>query len=239
MTTSATSGTGPTDRPGGTGPTENSMRRALKRARDGVALDVAETAVLLQARGAALDDLTASAARVRDSRPRAGRPPRCHHVLEERLHPPHPAVPGQVPLLHLRDRARQAPPGLPRHVHVPRRGTGHRPQGRGPRLQGSPDHPRRQARGPLAGGQGVAGRARLRRHHRLRPRHLHPHPGGDGPAAPPQPGRALLDGLPAAEAGGAQHGHDAGDDGRAALVGARRAAPRLTGQGARRPAAGS
>ncbi|WSQ09904.1 bifunctional FO biosynthesis protein CofGH [Streptomyces sp. NBC_01231] len=58
MTTSATPGTGPTD---------NSMRRALKRARDGVALDVSEAAVLLQARGEALDDLTASAARVRDA----------------------------------------------------------------------------------------------------------------------------------------------------------------------------
>ncbi|KND36713.1 bifunctional FO biosynthesis protein CofGH [Streptomyces acidiscabies] len=66
MTTSATSGTGPT---------ENSMRRALKRARDGVALDVSETAVLLQARGEALDDLTATAARVRDAGlAAAGRP---------------------------------------------------------------------------------------------------------------------------------------------------------------------
>lgn len=43
------------------------MRRALKRARDGVALDVTEAAVLLQARGEDLDDLTASAARVRDA----------------------------------------------------------------------------------------------------------------------------------------------------------------------------
>jgi FO synthase len=59
----------------GTGPTENSMRRALKRARDGVALDVTEAAVLLQARGEALDDLTASAARVRDAGlETAGRP---------------------------------------------------------------------------------------------------------------------------------------------------------------------
>ncbi|MFE0511609.1 bifunctional FO biosynthesis protein CofGH [Streptomyces sp. NPDC058964] len=66
MTTSATSGTGPT---------ENSMRRALKRARDGVALDVNEAAVLLQARGEALDDLAASAARVRDAGlEAAGRP---------------------------------------------------------------------------------------------------------------------------------------------------------------------
>ncbi|MER7901026.1 bifunctional FO biosynthesis protein CofGH [Streptomyces sp. NPDC096046] len=66
MTTSATSGTGPT---------ENSMRRALKRARDGVSLDVAEAAVLLQARGERLEDLSASAARVRDAGlAAAGRP---------------------------------------------------------------------------------------------------------------------------------------------------------------------
>ncbi|SED52412.1 FO synthase subunit 1 /FO synthase subunit 2 [Streptomyces sp. 2231.1] len=51
------------------------MRRALKRARDGVALDVAEAAVLLQARGEALTDLAASAARVRDAGlDAAGRP---------------------------------------------------------------------------------------------------------------------------------------------------------------------
>jgi FO synthase len=66
MTTSATSGTGPT---------ENALRRALRRARDGVALDVAEAAVLLQARGEHLDDLAASAARVRDAGlEAAGRP---------------------------------------------------------------------------------------------------------------------------------------------------------------------
>lgn len=59
----------------GTGPTENSMRRALKRARDGVALDVAEAAVLLQARGEDLTGLAASAARVRDAGlEQAGRP---------------------------------------------------------------------------------------------------------------------------------------------------------------------
>ncbi|MDT9682161.1 bifunctional FO biosynthesis protein CofGH [Streptomyces sp. TRM76323] len=61
----------------GTGrrPTDNAMRRALKRARDGVALDVTEAAVLLRARGADLDDLAASAARVRDAGlAAAGRP---------------------------------------------------------------------------------------------------------------------------------------------------------------------
>ncbi|ANZ18031.1 FO synthase subunit 1; FO synthase subunit 2 [Streptomyces noursei ATCC 11455] len=51
------------------------MRRALKRARDGVALDVTEAAVLLQARGEDLTDLCASAARVRDAGlEAAGRP---------------------------------------------------------------------------------------------------------------------------------------------------------------------
>ncbi|MFJ7131740.1 bifunctional FO biosynthesis protein CofGH [Streptomyces fungicidicus] len=67
MTTSATSGTG--------GPTGNSLRRALRRARDGVSLDVSESAVLLQARGEHLEDLSASAARVRDAGlEAAGRP---------------------------------------------------------------------------------------------------------------------------------------------------------------------
>ncbi|MFI1205922.1 bifunctional FO biosynthesis protein CofGH [Streptomyces sp. BHT-5-2] len=56
-------------------PTANAMRRALKRARDGVALDATEAAVLLQARGEDLETLCASAARVRDAGlEAAGRP---------------------------------------------------------------------------------------------------------------------------------------------------------------------
>jgi FO synthase len=56
-------------------PTTNAMRRALRRARDGVALDAAEAAVLLRARGDDLTDLAASAARVRDAGlEAAGRP---------------------------------------------------------------------------------------------------------------------------------------------------------------------
>ncbi|QDY77288.1 bifunctional FO biosynthesis protein CofGH [Streptomyces qinzhouensis] len=56
-------------------PTANAMRRALRRARDGVALDAGEAAVLLQARGDDLADLCASAARVRDAGlEAAGRP---------------------------------------------------------------------------------------------------------------------------------------------------------------------
>ncbi|MFC1230955.1 MULTISPECIES: bifunctional FO biosynthesis protein CofGH [Streptomyces] len=60
MTTSASAAPG-------TGPTDNALRRALRRARDGVSLDVTEAAVLLQARGEQLEDLCASAARVRDA----------------------------------------------------------------------------------------------------------------------------------------------------------------------------
>jgi FO synthase len=56
-------------------PTANSMRRALRRARDGVALDVAEAAVLLRAGGDDLADLCATASRIRDAGlAEAGRP---------------------------------------------------------------------------------------------------------------------------------------------------------------------
>ena len=56
-------------------PTSASMRRALRRARDGAALDVTEAGVLLQATGEDLVDLCASAARVRDAGlATAGRP---------------------------------------------------------------------------------------------------------------------------------------------------------------------
>ncbi|HVF03290.1 MAG TPA: bifunctional FO biosynthesis protein CofGH [Frankiaceae bacterium] len=48
-------------------PGRDAMRRALRRARDGVALDAAEATVLLHARGDDLAGLCASAARVRDA----------------------------------------------------------------------------------------------------------------------------------------------------------------------------
>ncbi|WP_137979143.1 bifunctional FO biosynthesis protein CofGH [Streptomyces violaceusniger] len=74
MTTSA-QGNEPGAPTGSAAPTANAMRRALKRARDGVALDTAEAAVLLQARGEDLRELMASAARVRDAGlEAAGRP---------------------------------------------------------------------------------------------------------------------------------------------------------------------
>src|SRR5436309_1642586 len=56
-------------------PTASALRRALRRARDGAALDATEAEVLLHARGDDLDDLLTSAGRVRDAGLRdAGRP---------------------------------------------------------------------------------------------------------------------------------------------------------------------
>jgi len=46
---------------------DSAFRRALARARDGKALDLAETVVLLQVRGDNLDTLLGHAARVRDA----------------------------------------------------------------------------------------------------------------------------------------------------------------------------
>src|SRR4051812_49896946 len=48
-------------------PTATAMRRALARADAGKALDATEAEILLLARGAALDELCATAARVRDA----------------------------------------------------------------------------------------------------------------------------------------------------------------------------
>ena len=48
-------------------PSPEAMRRGLRRARDGAALDETEATVLLYARGADLEDLCASAGRVRDA----------------------------------------------------------------------------------------------------------------------------------------------------------------------------
>ncbi len=55
--------------------TSSALRRSLRRARDGVNLDATEAEILLSARGEDLDDLLASAARVRDQGlAAAGRP---------------------------------------------------------------------------------------------------------------------------------------------------------------------
>ncbi|CRK57346.1 7,8-didemethyl-8-hydroxy-5-deazariboflavin synthase subunit 1 / 7,8-didemethyl-8-hydroxy-5-deazariboflavin synthase subunit 2 [Alloactinosynnema sp. L-07] len=56
-------------------PTDSALRRALRRARDGVAIDQVEAEVLLHARGEHLDDLFATASRQRDAGlAAAGRP---------------------------------------------------------------------------------------------------------------------------------------------------------------------
>ncbi|MCS7483857.1 bifunctional FO biosynthesis protein CofGH [Umezawaea endophytica] len=52
-------------------PSASAMRRALRRANDGVALDVTEAAVLLHARGDDLEELFGAAGRVRDAHLRA------------------------------------------------------------------------------------------------------------------------------------------------------------------------
>ncbi|HWN31832.1 MAG TPA: bifunctional FO biosynthesis protein CofGH [Pseudonocardia sp.] len=57
----------PEPRPSEPTPAASAMRRALRRARDGVTLNVDEAAVLLAARGEALDELLAIAGRVRDA----------------------------------------------------------------------------------------------------------------------------------------------------------------------------
>ncbi|WP_026448776.1 bifunctional FO biosynthesis protein CofGH [Actinopolyspora mortivallis] len=58
-----------------TPPSASAMRRALRRAADGVTLDVTEATVLLHARGSDLDTLLEAAGRVRDAHLRAeGRP---------------------------------------------------------------------------------------------------------------------------------------------------------------------
>ncbi|MBM4492340.1 bifunctional FO biosynthesis protein CofGH [Rhodococcus hoagii] len=49
------------------GPSASAMRRVLRRARDGATLNVDEATTLLHARGADLEDLCASAAKVRDA----------------------------------------------------------------------------------------------------------------------------------------------------------------------------
>ena len=166
-------------------------------------------------------------------RPGGRQKARHHHLLPQGLHPADPAVPGPLRLLHVRDRPAPAGPSVPGTG----RGTRHRPPGRGPGLQGGPVHAGRQAGGPLASGPRLAGRARLRRHPVLRAGHGHPRARGNRPAAAPQPGRAELAGLPAAQAGRPVHGHDAGDDGDQAVQREGRPALRQPGQGPCRPAA--
>ena len=85
------------------------VRRALVRAERGAALDLDEATALLAARGEDLDRLCAAAARVRDAGLVAAGRAGDGHLLAEGVHPGHPAVPGPVPLLHVRGDARGTP----------------------------------------------------------------------------------------------------------------------------------
>ena len=200
-------------------PTESAIRRALRRARDGVALDATEAETLLHARGEQLDQLFDAASRVRDAGLAAYRPAGRDHVLAQRLRAAHQAVPRPVPLLHVRHRAG------PRAGRVPQPGRGarHRAPRCGAGLHGGAVHPRRPAGGPVGRRARVARGGRLPGHAVLRPRDVDQGARGDRRAAAPQPGRAELDRLPAAQAGVGVDGHDAGDDGHPAVVGEGRA----------------
>ena len=194
--------------PAGTAPDDNALRRALARARDGKALDQAEAATLLHSRGEHLARLLGYASRTRDAGPRGGRPAGRHHLLAQGIHPADQAVPGPLRLLHVRHRARA---GWTARTCRPDEVLKIAATGRGAGLQGGAVHAGRPARGPVAPGPGVARRARLRRHAVLRPGDGDQGAGGDRAAAAPEPGRAELAGLPAAQAGRAVHGDDAGN----------------------------
>src|SRR6266511_3349454 len=59
-----------------------------------------------------------------------------HHLLQKGLHPAHDAVPGPLPLLHLRQATRETRPAVPH----PGRGRGHRRDGAKAWVQGSIVH---------------------------------------------------------------------------------------------------
>ena len=134
-------------------PTAREVARAVVRAEAGKSIDAGEAEALLEARGDELDRLMVVARRVRDAgladAGRAGR----DHVLAQGVHPADPAVPGPLPLLHVRHGAR---PSAARAGAVPvaGRGAGDRPAGRGAGLQGGAVHPGRPAGGPLAARRG-------------------------------------------------------------------------------------
>ena len=131
---------------------DSALRRALRRARDGAALDTTEAATLLQARGDQLGDLCRSAGRVRDQGLLdAGRPGIITYSRKV-----------FIPLTRLcRDRCHYCtfattPGQVPRRLPGTGRGGGDRPGRRRRRVQGSPVHPRRPTGGPLGGSPGMA-----------------------------------------------------------------------------------
>ena len=214
-------------------PSAAALRRALRRVRDGVALDVTEAAVLLAARGEQLDELLTAAARVRDAGlVDAGRPgvvtysrkvfipltrlcrDRCHYCTFA-------TVPHRLPAAFLeRDEVLEiARAGAAQGCKEALFTLGDRPEERWPAAREW-----LEARGyhsTLEYVRACADRGA----------------GGDRAAAAPQPRRHELGGAHAAQAGRAVDGDDAGDHGHAAVERARRPALRQPRQGARRPAA--
>ena len=172
------------------------------------------------------------------ARPGPGRrrPSRRRHLLAQGVHPADPAVPRPLPLLHVRHHAE---PACTAPFLSPDEVLAIADAGRGAGLQGGAVHPRRPARGPLAGGARVARRARLRLDARLRPGDGDPGARADRAAAAPEPRRHVVGGAAAAQAGRAVDGHDARDDVAAAVRGPARRALRLAGQGPGGAAAGA
>ena len=108
------------------------VSRAVARAEAGKPVDVREVSALLAARDGELRAADGRRAKGQGRRARRGRTRRCGDLLAQGVHPADAAVPGPVPLLHVRDGSRQA--GCP--VPLPGRGAGDRPRGGGARLQG-------------------------------------------------------------------------------------------------------
>ena len=221
--------------PSAAAPSPSALRRALRRVRDGVALDVTEAAVLLAARGEQLDELLGAASRVRDAGlADAGRPgvvtysrkvfipltrlcrDRCHYCTFA-------TVPHRLPAAFLeRDEV----------LEIARAGAA---QGARRRCSPSATGRRSAGRRPASGWRRAATTPRWTTCARARS------PCWRRPGLLPHlnPGVLSWEELHAAQAGRAEHGDDAGDHGHPAVVGAGRAALRQPGQGARRPAAGA
>jgi 2-iminoacetate synthase ThiH len=182
------------------------MRRALRRVTDGRPLDVDEAATLLAARWEALDQLLAVAAAVRDAGlADAGRPgvvtyskkvfipltrlcrDRCHYCTFV-------TVPHRVPAPYLdRDEV----------VAIAKQGAELGCKEALFTLGDRPEERWQQAREWLD--------ARVRVHPGLPARVCDRRARGDRPAAASQPGCHVVGGVAAAQAGGAEHGHDARD----------------------------
>ena len=223
-------------------PSTAAMRRVLRRARDGVALNVDEAAIAMTARGDDLADLCASAARVRDagltSSGRRGPNGRLPVSYSRKVF---------IPITHLcRDTCHYCT-----FVTVPGK---LRAQGLGMYMEPDEilDVARRGAElgckealftlgdrpeDAVGRGAAVARRARLRLDTGLRAGDGDPRAGRDRPSAAPEPGRDDVVGAVAAQAGRPVDGDDAGDHLAAAVRDQGAGALRQPGQGPRGSAA--